>query len=234
MKGQDTRVSFSATGLEVIQHDPALDRLIVYEDWDRVRRVVEKVTLSTRPDAHAALVLHNEHVIAIKDGPLGWETACRYDVQQRQAVALDGRHDISTYDAPEALLLHHGVMSAAVAAMNPAKRPASSPPATGGQPAKRARTSPAAAASGGGPCFRCGRHGCRAASCTESTTVSGHACAAHDSSKNANSLRAPGGKVYCISYAVGKCTSSTCPRTHACSICRGDHGAGSCSAVTSA
>jgi hypothetical protein len=156
MKGQDTRVNFSATGLELVQHNPALDQAIIYEDWDRIRRVVEKVTQTTRPDAYPALVLHNEHVVAVKDGPLGWATACRYDVQQRQAAALDGRHDISTYDASEALLIHHRVMLAAVAAMSPAKRHASSPPATGGQPAKRARTSPAAAAGGGGPCFWCG------------------------------------------------------------------------------
>jgi len=151
----------------------------------------------------------------------GWSIACEYDIQQREALAFNPAHDISTLDTTALTLI-----ATRRALPSPSKRG----PSTfdddnefeNPSRAKRARNS----------CFRCGSADHLPNTCQASVTLAGIGVAPLTGDpQRPNALRAPNGKQYCFNW-MQKSTCSfgkECSHFHGCSLCGvTSHGAGSC------
>jgi hypothetical protein len=230
----DATFTFTAEELALSKPNRQADLEITFAQWTGARTAVVSVTKCLRPNAVERLEIHNANIEHVHR-TLGWEIAVRYDRHERETLASDPCMDIAPLNNDTVQMITNQIMMAwlttitqPIASHSGAgqKRPAPSASGGGG---KRARTTIGIGAGPSGHCFRCGRSGCRPSTCSATSTVSGHACAPLDTTgKSPDALIGPNGKPFCLSFAIGRCTSTNCLRHHTCSICTGAHGAGSC------
>jgi hypothetical protein len=156
-----------------------------------------------------------------------WEIAIKYDIQQCEMVAQHLQHDLSQLDDKALTIIATCMLTrqpATVVYPNASlKRPAAPSSSSFQQPPKKKVRL---------QCFRCGGADHLPGDCTAESTIAGQPTAQIASSaKSTHALVAPGGKIFCISWArFSSCHfANTCVNYHGCSICRDtSHGAGSC------
>lgn len=79
--------------------DRKFERLISFSDWMTASRTMEKRIRVHHGDSRADdFAAHHQIVIEIQ-GTHGWAIAVDYDIQQRELVHLNPKHDISTKSA---------------------------------------------------------------------------------------------------------------------------------------
>jgi hypothetical protein len=152
-----------------------------------------------------------------------WDIAMEYDIQQREAVALNPSHDLAILDLAALTIISTRpvTLTVPVSSSSPTKRsfPHDSP---SNLPRKRHRSH----------CFRCGSSGHFPFECKEDQTSAGKPTAPlAPNGKSKHALLAPGGKQFCFNWARQSSCSfgGTCSNFHGCSICgEASHGAGSC------
>jgi hypothetical protein len=220
--------SLTAKGL-----DRRNERSITLSDWIGAANAAEDRTGHYHGAARArALKAHHSVVLGLSRSH-SWDVAVEYDIQQREMVAQHPQHDLSQLDDRALTIIATRIVTrlpASTASYSQAqlKRPSPSSSSPSQHPQKKkARLQ----------CFRCGGADHLPGDCTAESTVTGHPVARiATSAKSAHALAAPGGKIFCISWArFSSCHfANACINYHGCSICgEAAHGAGTCRAIRS-
>lgn len=231
-QGDDEFIINAQGGLTARGLDRRNEASITTLDWHAAARTVEERTRFHHGEARAsALAMHHAIVLSLGRSH-GWGFAVEYDIQQRELLASQPAHDISTLDSTCLMLIstrprpvHAHIPAAAKAPGSPLKR--TSPPrdVVAHNPPKRPRSY----------CFRCGESGHYPYECSASTTSAGRQPAALASNaKSKHALQAPNGKHFCFSFAQKTACpfAANCTNFHGCSLCGSRaHGAGSCTSA---
>lgn len=239
-------------GLTSKQLDRKAERFISLSDWLGASRVMEerlRVHLgSARADAFAA---HHRIVTEI-ERTHGWAIAVDYDIQQRDFVHLNPRHDLSTLDnqclalTTSRLLVetagmlqyssHHGALSSSAIYAHQGSTSVHGSPSKRSAPdsgfSSNGYRNPKQQRSNSSMCFRCGFAGHLPADCKAESTSAGKATARiATGARSKHALMGPNNRIYCYSWARDStCSfSANCVNMHACSICEdSSHGAKAC------
>lgn len=228
-QGDDDFVINAQGGLTAKGLDRRNETTIATLDWHAAARVVEDRTRFHHGEARANALASHHAIILSLGRTHGWSFAIEYDIQQRELLAAQPAHDISTLDNTSLTLIStrprpiHQLPSATTKPPNPLFKRTSPPrDAAPPNPSKRARTY----------CFRCGESGHYPHECTASSTSAGRQPAALAvNAKSKHALQAPNGKHFCFSFAQRSACpfGSNCNNFHACSLCGSKaHGAGVC------
>ena len=160
-----------------------------------------------------------------------------YDVQQREAIARNPAHDLTTLDLSALTIIstrialqsapHTYAPQPTPHTNSPPKRPLA-PDTSQQQPRKRTKPDRSL-------CFRCGLAGHFPADCKADRTTAGKPPATVTSGpKGEHSLTASSGKQYCFNWARSTACKwgDNCYNTHGCSLCHDTtHGAATCSSL---
>ena len=173
------------------------------------------------------LTAHHRHVMDLACSHT-WEVAMEYDIQQREAVARNPVHDLSTIDHAALTIIATRI------ALAPTLQQSSSPP-------KRPSVEPALSVSKKKQrtdcllCFQCRGSAHFPADCKADRTCAGKPVAPlAPNAKSKHALLSPNGKPYCFNWALSASCKfgSKCANTHGCSLCNEpSHGAGGCSTL---
>ena len=178
-----------------------------------------------------------------------FEVAVRYDIQQRNIFAFDGRHDFSTLDTNALSVVVSTLQTERMEALHFALRGVQTPcgvptrrnPWGNAEVPNQSKRPRLQQPSTQRYCFRCGKLDHLPITCKEENTITGRAVAPFcTKSSSRNALLAPSGKSYCFHFARGNgCRFENhpngCNNYHGCSICgESSHGAGKCPAAKSA
>ncbi|KAG1726068.1 uncharacterized protein EDB91DRAFT_1086889 [Suillus paluster] len=183
------------------------ERSITLSDWIGATDVAEDRTEHYHVIACVkALKAHHSMVLGLSCSH-SWDIAVEYDIQQCKMVAQHPQHDLSQLDDRALTIIATRIVT----------------------------RQPAVTASYGSSAFGAEEQTTYQGDCTAESTVTGHPTAhIASSAKSAHALTAPGGKIFCISWArFSSCHfANACINYHGCSIC-GDtaHGAGTCRAT---
>lgn len=212
-RGEEDLIINAQGGLTVKHLDRRNEKLISTVDWHAAACAVED-RIRVHHGGARALAFTAHHKIVMDLGRShNWEIAMDYDVQQREIVALNPSHDLSSLDVAALTLLATRPVSQLIISpvSSPTKRSLPSD-SLAQSPKKRLRSH----------CFRCGVSGHFPADCKADETTSGKPTAAlAPSGKSKHAMLAPNGKQFCFSWA---CNSScqfgnSCTNFHGCSIC---------------
>jgi hypothetical protein len=177
-----------------------------------------------------ALKAHHSVVLGLSRSH-SWDVAVEYNIQQREMVAQHPQHNLSQLDDKALTIIATRIVTgqpAITTSYSQAQLKRPSPPSS--SPSQHLQKKKARL-----QCFWCGGADHLPGDCTAESTVTGHPVARiATSAKSAHTLTAPGGKIFCISWArFSSCHfANACINYHRCSIC-GDaaHGAGTCRAI---
>ena len=235
-------------GLTSKQLDRKNERFISFSDWLGASRVMEERLRVHWGNARAEAFAEHHRIVTELERTHGWAVAVDYDIQQRDFVHVNPRHDLSTLDTQcltlttsrliietAGTLQHHGASSSsnhshqgpASAHGSPTKRsaPDSGFSSNGYRNAKHQKL-------GNNMCFRCGFAGHLPADCKAESTSAGKATARIAAgARSKHALMGPNNRMYCYNWArESTCTfGSNCVNAHACSICEDQtHGAKTC------
>ena len=222
-RGEEDFVFNLQGGLTIKGLDRRNEKLISAVDWHAASRAAEERIRFHHGDARAAAFAAHHKLIMDLGRSHNWDIAMEYDVQQREVVALNPSHDLSSLDMAALMLIATRPMShqPTTSSSSPSKWHLPSESLAQG-PKKRLRSH----------CFRCGATGHFPADCKADQSTAGKPTAAlAPNAKSKHSMLAPNGKQFCFNWARNSYChfNDACSNYHGCSICRDpSHGAGSC------
>ena len=211
-------------GLTVKLLDRHNEKSISVVNWHAAARATEDHTHVHHGIERAeALAAHHRQVMDLACSHT-WDTVMDYDIQQRDTVALNPMHDLSTLDlAALTIIATFPVLSISGPSSSPSKHSLQSDSMS--QPPHKRQHS---------HCFQCGRPDHFPSNCKAEFTSAGKAVAKlAPSAKSKHAMLVANGKQFCFSWArTSTCNfSSACSNFHSCSICgKTGHGAGGCKA----
>ncbi len=206
-------------------------------DWNLVSHIAVTLTRKYYDNVWAAALEAHNQIVQELAVDYGWVIAREYDVRQREILAAEFQHDISTLDArclstiairaqiwlvqqhPTGQLFPLATPDSGLTLGKRAPQHDQAPV----QP-KRARAS--------GSCFRCRRADHLPTTCMATTTTAGKPALALDTnSRSPNALLTSDGRSVCFAWSArGHCRfGAQCHNNHSCSICGNQsHGASAC------
>ena len=224
--GEEDLVPNALGGLTVKSLERRNEKAISIVDWHAAAHAAEERTWFHHGEACAeALSVHHRLVMDLGHTH-SWDIAMDYDVQQRNAVALNPAHDLSSMDLTALTIIATcPVVSTAGPPLLSPKRGIPSD-ALAQPPCKRQHSH----------CFCCGGPDHFPANCQAEVTATGKSIAKlAPTAKSKHAMLATNGKQFCFSWARSSSCSfgSSCSNFHGCSICSEvSHGAGGCKAHT--
>ena len=243
----DKHMIIAAQGTLVVKGlDHTNETSITLMTWSEASNVAVERTRTHWGEKQASN-LSSHHAIVLKIAYVyTWTTAMLYDIQQREALALDPTHDLSTIDATAVSLISAkvGLQSLAVqqtqfaqsggSQVSPNKRSAAHFQTKVECQPKRVASRTFPSPTGGMPtCFWCGKSGHFPKDCSVTVTKAGCTPATlSTTSRSPNGLISTSGSTFCFQFASTTChRGAACNFLHACSVC-GDknHGAQCCTA----
>jgi hypothetical protein len=224
-RGEEDVVFNAQGGLTIKSLDRRNERSISTVDWHAAARAAEERIRFYHGNVRAeAFSVHHKLVMDLGRSH-NWETAMEYDIQQRDAVALNPSHDLGSLDLAALTIIATRPVTYSVTPPTSSSPKRNLPSDNSTQtPRKRQRAH----------CFRCGRPDHFPADCKAELTVSGKPTAKlAPTAKSKHAMLAPNGKQFCFGWArLSSCNfGDACTNFHGCSICgESGHGAGSCKA----
>jgi hypothetical protein len=223
-RGEEEFIINAQGGITAKGFDRRSEKIISTVNWFASAKAAEDRTRFHHGDIRAMALTGHHTIVMELARSHNWDIAMDYDIQQREAVALNPAHDLSGLDTAALTIIATRPPPLSAIPLRTLKRPVSSDFEV--SPSKKKPQ---------GLCFRCGLLGHLPADCRSDSTAAGKAPAAlARGAKSIHALVAQDGRQFCFNFAKSSSCSfgATCTNFHGCSVCRSaSHGAGSCKSV---